>query len=297
MTRLQPSRSRGVVNSLTFDVEDWFHGFGLPSSAWRHYQPRLSVGLSRILDILDAHRVKATFFILGTLVAEWRSILGLIADAGHEIAAHGYWHTPIYRLSPADFARDLHRVLEALRPIADRPIKSYRAPFFSITRCSLWALPILAEAGIAHDSSIVPAHNPRYGIPHANRFPHLVSTHQSHTNLTEFPISTISVGNVNLPFSGGFYGRLLPYRLIRRAVRRLNAGGQPAIFYFHPWELDPDQPRIADGVPALYRFTHYYRLGCTAAKLNALLRDFPFGPLSGLPNPDTTMSYLPLSRR
>ena len=277
-----------VVNALTFDVEDWFHGFGLPPSTWPSYPPRLSVGLLRILDLLDAHQVQATFFILGALVTEWRSLLGLIADAGHEIAAHGYGHTPVYRLSPAAFADDLRQVLAALRSISDQPVRSYRAPFFSITKQSLWALPILADAGIAYDSSIVPAHNPRYGIPDAHRFPHLVSTRPR--PLMECPISTLAIGKVNLPFSGGFYARLLPYRLIRQAVRQHNAAGQPVIFYFHPWELDPDHPRITDGVPALYRFTHYHGLARTATRLEALLRDFSFGPLSDLPGPGTTVA-------
>ncbi|HUW15337.1 MAG TPA: DUF3473 domain-containing protein [Anaerolineae bacterium] len=272
------------INALTFDVEDWYHGFGLPPSTWSDCEPRLAIGLTRILELLDTHKVTATFFVLGGLVDPWRSLLGQVADAGHEIATHGYWHAPIYRLSPAGFADDLQRALAGLRTITDKPIRSYRAPFFSITRKSLWALPILAEAGITCDSSIVPAHNPRYGIPDAQRFPHLVSSGKSAAGqLLECPISTIALGKVNVPFGGGFYARLLPYRLIRAAVRRHNAAGQPAIFYFHPWELDPDHPRISDTVPTLYRLTHYYRLDRTAARLEALLGDFRFGPLSALP--------------
>jgi len=279
MAGLSP-RPTAPINTLTFDVEDWYHGFGLPPSTWSDCEPRLAIGMTRILDLLDAHKVTATFFVLGALVDQWQSLLGQVADAGHEIAAHGYWHTPIYRLSPAGFAHDLQRALDALRAITAEPIRSYRAPFFSITRKSLWALPILAEAGITYDSSIVPAHNPRYGIPDAQRFPHLVSSGKSAAGqLLECPISTVSLGAVNLPFGGGFYARLLPYRLIRSAVRRLNAAGQPAIFYFHPWELDPDHPRISDTVPALYRLTHYHRLERAAARLEALLGEFRFGPL------------------
>jgi polysaccharide deacetylase family protein (PEP-CTERM system associated) len=244
-----------------------------------------------ILDILDTHRVKATFFILGSLVAEYRSILGLIADAGHEIASHGYQHTPMYRLSPASFARDLHKALQAIRSIVRWQVKSYRAPFFSITNCNLWALPILVKAGIERDSSIVPTHNPRYGIPNANRFPHPVFIDYP-PRLSEYPVSTVSIGKVNLPFGGGFYTRLLPYRLIRSAVERLNASGQPSVFYFHPWEMDPDHPRVSHGLSTLYRFTHYYKLGCTAGKLQALLRDFSFGPLSSAPCPRTMVSHL-----
>jgi polysaccharide deacetylase family protein (PEP-CTERM system associated) len=280
-----------TLNALTFDVEDWYHGFDLRAPGSLRLEPRLSVGLTRVLDILDAHRVKATFFILGALVEAWQPLLGLVADAGHEIATHGFHHTPVYRLTPEGFTRDLRQALAALRAITDRPVLSYRAPFFSITAESLWALPILAEAGIAHDSSIVPAHNPRYGIPQAERFPHHVSVKHAGkhaaapgitTDLLEYPISTISIGGAALPFSGGFYARFLPYHLIGRATRQINALGQPVIFYFHPWEFDIEQPRVDNSVPWLYRFTHYYRLASTPCKLEALLKSFRFGPLSEL---------------
>lgn len=287
MTQLPSDSPPPVRNVLTFDVEDWYHGFGLSPSAQRALPRRLKTGLVRVLDILDTRDVKATFFVLGSLVAEWCTTLGLIADAGHEIAAHGYQHTPMYRMSPAAFARDLRRALMALRSLVSYPIRSYRAPFFSITRRNLWALPILVKAGITRDSSIIPAHNPRYGIPTAQRFPHPVFTDYP-PKLAEYPVSTLSFGRVNLPFGGGFYARLLPYRLIQSAVQQLNARGRPAIFYFHPWEFDPHHPRIKGGLPALYRFTHYYSLECTAEKLQALLRDFSFGPLSDQAGPAAT---------
>jgi polysaccharide deacetylase family protein (PEP-CTERM system associated) len=286
-----PEPRTPTLNALTFDVEDWFHGFDLHPSRWSCCEPRLSVGLNRVLDLLDAHRVKATFFVLGALVETWRPLLGRIVDAGHEIASHGYQHTPIYKLTPAGFTQDLHRALAALRTITDCPVASYRAPFFSITAESLWALPILAGAGIARDTSIVPAHNPRYGIPGANRFPHWIALNRAEerssrsggsTELAEYPISTLAISGVAVPFGGGFYARLLPYRLIRKALRQVNAQGQPAIFYFHPWEFDVDQPRVDNGASCLYRFTHYYRLASTQGKLEALLKEFQFGPLSDL---------------
>ncbi len=286
MNQSQRDNGTGIRNVLTFDVEDWFHGFGLSPAEQRHLPHRLQVGLLRILDILDAHQVRATFFILGSLADEYGSLLGSIADAGHEIATHGYQHTLVYHLSPADFAHDLYKALSAIHSIAGQPVKSYRAPFFPITNRNLWALPILVKAGITRNSSIVPAHNPRYGIPDADRFPYPVFTNYP-PKLAEYPVSTVPIGNVNLPFGGDFYARLLPYRLIRSAVERLNADGQPAVFYFHPWELDPDHPRISQELPALYRFTHYYKLGCTAGKLQALLRDFSFGPLAVAPCPRT----------
>lgn len=284
MTRSRCDAGHSIPNVLTFDVEDWFHGFAFSPSAQRTLPRRLDTGLRRVLDILETHGVRATFFVLGSLVDEWGSTLGQIVDAGHEIAAHGHQHTPMYRLSPSSFARDLREALLALRTIARRPIRSYRAPFFSITRRNLWALPILTKAGITRDSSIVPAHNPRYGIPSAQRFPHPVFTDYP-PKLSEYPISTIALGGVNLPFGGGFYARLLPYRVIRSAVRQINARGQPAVLYFHPWEFDPHHPRISEGLPALYRFTHYHNLHTTATKLRALLRDFAFGPLCARPEP------------
>jgi len=177
MTHSQDSsQGHSVCNGLTFDVEDWFHGFNLSPLEQSRLPHRLHIGLLRILEILEAAQVKATFFVLGSLVEEWRQALGLIVDAGHEIASHGYRHTPMYRLSPAGFFRDLQQALATLRVITDQPIRSYRAPYFSITRHNLWALPILVKAGVARDSSIVPAHNPRYGIPTTERFPHPVFT-------------------------------------------------------------------------------------------------------------------------
>jgi peptidoglycan/xylan/chitin deacetylase (PgdA/CDA1 family) len=139
MTQSQRDNGTDIRNVLTFDVEDWFHGFGLSSAEQRHLPRRLQVGLLRILDILDTHQVRATFFILGSLADEYGPLLGLIVDAGHEIATHGYQHTPVYHISPADFAHDLHKALSAIHSIAGQPVKSYRAPFFSITNRNLWA--------------------------------------------------------------------------------------------------------------------------------------------------------------
>jgi len=274
-----------VVNGLTVDVEDWFHGLGLPYAQTATLEPRLAIGLRRILDLLDAHRTKATFFILGMLVAEWRSLLGQIGDAGHEIAIHGFDHNPVYRLSPDDFAHDLKEALAAVRTITNQPLRGYRAPYFSITRRNLWALRTLTTMGFTYDASIVPAYNPRYGIPGACCFPHRfpLNDGQAPATIGEYPISTIGVGAMRLPFSGGFYARLLPYRLLRRAMAAVNSAGQPVIFYLHPWELDPDQPRLTVAIPPLYRLTHYYNLRSTAGKVETLLREFHFAPLRDLP--------------
>ncbi|MCE7987306.1 MAG: DUF3473 domain-containing protein [Caldilinea sp. CFX5] len=273
-----------VINALTVDVEDWFHGLGLPYAQMATLEPRLAIGLRRILDLLATHRTKATFFILGALVAEWRTLLGQIVDAGHELAIHGFYHKPVYRLSPDDFAHDLKEALAAVRTLTNQPLRGYRAPYFSITHRNLWALRTLTTMGFTYDASIVPAYNPRYGIPGACRFPHCfpLNDGQAPTTIWEYPISTIGVGALRLPFSGGFYARLLPYRLIRRAIKTMNAAGQPVIFYLHPWELDPEQPRLTAEIPPLYRMTHYYNLTSTSEKLEALLREFRFAPLAEL---------------
>lgn len=272
---------QAVTNLLTFDVEDWFHGLGFSPAEWSQFEPRLSVGLEQVLDLLALHGVRATFFVLGSLVEGWRPLLGRIVDEGHELATHSFHHIPLHQMNPSRFAQDLCRSLQTLHTLTAKPITSFRAPFFSLTRQTLWALPILAAAGIQCDSSVVPAHNPRYGIPDAPRFPHRWSLNGRGpmVDMLEYPISTLRMGKLNLPFAGGFYARLLPYRLIRRAVSALNRDGQPAVFYFHPWEFDPGQPRIPGKVSALYRFTHYYQLEGTAGKLQALLQDFRFGPL------------------
>lgn len=268
---------RGVANGLTIDVEDWYHGF-LPKNQWEQAESRLPIGLNRILDLLDKYQAKATFFVLGVVVEQWPTLLGQVVDAGHEIAAHGYDHTPVYNLSASEFQQDLGRTLALLHSITNEPICGYRAPFFSITEQSLWALSIMAECGLHYDASIVPAHNPRYGIPSSQRFPHLLSPPMlsSARRLREYPISTMKLGSANLPFSGGFYSRLLPYAVIARATRQLNRINQPAIFYLHPWELDPDHPRVSTERSRLYHMTHYYRLETMTAKLEKLLNEFRF---------------------
>jgi polysaccharide deacetylase family protein (PEP-CTERM system associated) len=201
-----------------------------------------------------------------------------IADAGHEVACHGYGHRLIYRQTQQAFAQDLDRALDAIgRALAGRSganVRGYRAPSFSITRDSLWALQMLRDRGFSYDSSVFPllAHD-RYGIPDARRF-----AHQLHNGLWEVPLSTVCVGGRNWPLAGGGYFRLYPYWLIRWGLNRISAEGQPAVLYFHPWEFDPGQPRI-DGLEAMKHLRHYLGLSRTASHLCRLLNENDFGPI------------------
>ncbi len=263
----------GIKNILTFDVEDWFHGFEIPMAKWPHYENRLTVGLNRILELLG--ETHATFFVLGKLAEEYPEIVQLLSH--HEIGTHGWSHTPVYRQTPARFRRELCHSIEVLRELSGKAILGHRAAFFSITQASLWALEILEEAGIRYDSSIFPVKNYRYGIPQAHRFPHQIGA------LWEFPPSTLVLGRVNVPFSGGFYARFWPYPLLKHAIQHLNKQGQPAIVYFHPWEFDRHHPRIRHESHWLAKTTHYHGLHRSESVLKALLHDFEWQPMRSSP--------------
>ena len=267
-----------ILNALTIDVEEHFqvHAFEsvIARSAWDRYPSRVVANTQRILRLLAEYNLHATFFILGWIADRYPELVSEIAAQGHEIATHGYWHELVYRQTPAEFATDLGQSVDAIvRACGLQPL-GYRAPGFSITKQSLWALDIMRDNTIKYDSSIFPlsAHD-RYGIRNANRL-----ANQVHGELWEFPVSTIRLGKQNWPVAGGGYFRLFPLWLTRRAIRHLNADGQPAIIYLHPWEFDPDQPRIPNA-PRLSRFRHYVNIDKTESRLRTLLSEFQFGPL------------------
>lgn len=269
-----------MLNALTFDVEDYFQVESfkgvVSSSDWDTYPSRVVENTRRILRILKEYQIQATFFILGWIADRHPALVGEIAAEGHEIATHGYWHQLIYRQTPEEFAVDLKKSLQALeRAIGTYPIIGYRAPTFSIIDSSLWALDILREHGIKYDSSIFPvtAHD-RYGISNAHRFANKLGA-----GLWEFPPSTIRLGKRNLPVAGGGYFRLFPLPVTRWAIRRINAEGQPAVIYLHPWEFDPEQPRMR-GASLLSRFRHYLNLERTESRLKRLLEEFQFGSMN-----------------
>lgn len=268
-----------ILNALTIDVEEHFqvHAFEkvVDRSTWDRYPSRVIANTRRILDLLAEYDVRATFFVLGWVADRYPDLVKEIATHGHEIATHGYWHELVYHQTPDEFAADLCQSLEAIERACDgmRPI-GYRAPSFSITAQSLWALDVLREHGITYDSSIFPlAAHDRYGINNANRFANKICS-----GLWEFPVSTIRLGNQNWPVAGGGYFRLFPLWITRQAVRRLNGQKHPAVVYLHPWEFDPDQPRIP-GAPLLSRFRHYVNIDKTEGRLQALLNEFEFASM------------------
>jgi polysaccharide deacetylase family protein (PEP-CTERM system associated) len=263
--------------ALTVDLEDWFHGLDLPPERWAGLESRAVASTMHLLDLLATHDASATFFVLGRIAETHPDLVARILDDGHEVGSHGYDHQFVYRQSPDGFARDLDASLEALRRAGAPNVVSYRAPYFSITRRSLWALDRLAAAGIVRDSSIMPAPNPRYGIASAPLAPHWIQT-GSGSPLLELPVSCLQVGPARLPFAGGFYLRFFPLALTRAAIRATVRQGRPVVLYVHPWELDPSQPRLH--LPARVAATRYHRLGCTTRKLTALLKAYRWSTLS-----------------
>lgn len=268
-----------MTNALSIDVEEHFqvHAFEtvIKRSAWESFPSRVVANTQRILRLLSEYNVKATFFILGWVADRHPELVQEIAAGGHEIATHGYWHEIIYRQTPKEFAADLRQSLDALqRALPNWQPTGYRAPAFSITRQSLWALDVLRDHNVLYDSSIFPlvVHD-RYGISDANRFASKTSA-----GLWEFPVSTIRLGKQNWPVAGGGYFRLWPLWITRQAIRHLGAQGHPAVIYLHPWEFDPDQPRVS-GAPLLSRFRHYVNLAKTESRLRTLLEEFRFAPM------------------
>lgn len=269
----------GNLNALTIDVEEHFqvHAFETVSarSEWDRFPSRVVTNTHRVLDLLDECGVYATFFVLGWVADRHPALVAEIVSRGHDIATHGYWHELVYRQTPSEFAADLCQSLEAIgRAAGGLQVTGYRAPTFSITEQSMWALPILRDHGIKYDSSIFPvAAHDSYGIRHAHRF-----ANKTYSGVWEFPVSTLRLGNQNWPVAGGGYFRLFPLTITRAAIRRLNAESQPAVVYLHPWEFDPGQPRMNDA-PLLSRFRHYVNLNRTESRLRALLQEFKFAPL------------------
>jgi polysaccharide deacetylase family protein (PEP-CTERM system associated) len=230
-----------------------------------------------VLELLAEHRVKGTFFVLTWNAERHPELVRRIADAGHEIASHGYRHRLIYEQTPAEFRDDLMRSKKILEDLVGQPVWGYRAPSFSLTAASLWALDTLLECGMRYDSSIFPVSDRLYGIPNAKRFPFDIRA-DGERELVEFPMSTARAAGRNWPLGGGAYLRLFPYPYMRWGIRRVNREGQPALVYVHPWELDPGQPRIkARGKRGVS--THYVNLHRTEGRLHRLLRDFAFAPV------------------
>jgi polysaccharide deacetylase family protein (PEP-CTERM system associated) len=264
-----------VINALTIDFEDWYQGLEIPPSGWDRFEDRIAFAGRKILGLLAEADVRATFFVLGHVAERHPELILEIASEGHELATHGYSHTLVYLLAPDDFRAEIERCVRFLEDLTGKRVLGHRAPFFSITRDSLWALDVLAECGIVYDSSIFPVTNYRYGIPTASRWPYRIDGESG--TLTEFPVSTWEIGGQRIPVAGGAYFRIYPYSVTRAAFRAINRLGREAVFYVHPWEVDPRHPRIS--LPRRISVLHYWNLGATEGRLRRLLRDFRFAPM------------------
>ncbi|WP_246167750.1 XrtA system polysaccharide deacetylase [Propionivibrio limicola] len=275
-------------NALTIDVEDYFQVSALapyiPREHWDSHDCRVERNVDRILLILDDHySTKATFFTLGWIAERYPHLVRRIVDCGHELASHGYGHQRASELSEPAFRDDIETAKKILEDVSGRQIKGYRAPSFSIGKGNLWAFDCLEGAGYRYSSSIYPIHHDHYGMPDAPRFAHRVRD-----GLLELPVTTARLFARNWPASGGGYFRLMPYPMSRWLLRRVNrVDGQPAIFYFHPWEIDDGQPRIP-GINAKTRFRHYLNLHRTEGRIRCLLDDFVWGRMDEifLANPE-----------
>lgn len=273
--QLQPTPTvrAGTVNALTVDVEDYFQVSALAPHIERHrwgsMECRVERNIDRLLGLFDTRGARATFFTLGWIAERYPAMVRRVVAAGHELASHGQSHLRASEQSRADFRADVEGARQQLEDIAGVAVRGYRAPSFSIGRGNLWAFDCLVEAGYAYSSSVYPVRHDHYGMPEAPRFAFRI-----HNGLLELPITTTRVLSRNLPAGGGGFFRLLPYRASRWAIERVNrVDRQPAIFYFHPWEIDPQQPRVS-GISAKTRFRHYLNLDRTEARLNRLLADF-----------------------
>ena len=272
-----------VVNAMTIDVEDYFHvsvfdGI-VPRHEWATLESRVCANTDRLLAIFDEAGVRSTFFVLGWVAERFPELVARIANQGHEIASHGYAHRLIYDQTPLAFRDDVRRAKALLEDAGGRRVFGYRAPSYSVTSQSLWALDVLLEEGYGYDSSIFPIRHDRYGIPLSGRAPYPIERKAG--TLMEVPGSTTQVGPMNLPVAGGGYFRILPYWWTRWGIDRVNRlERRPAIFYLHPWEIDPDQPRLKAGT--LSRFRHYRHLDETEGRLKQLLQDFRFDTMASL---------------
>ena len=267
-----------IINALTIDVEDYYQVAAffdvIKMADWHQHEHRVVQNTHRILELCDNENIQATFFVLGWVAEKFPELTREIASRGHEVASHGYSHQLIYEQTPDAFREETLRAKALLEDQIQAPVLGYRAASYSITNDSLWALDILAEAGFQYDSSIFPVRHDRYGIPDTPRHPYRLTTPNG-AELIEFPISTKKLINYQLPVAGGGYFRLFPYWLTRSALHSINQHEhKPFVFYLHPWEVDPDQPRIK--ASRLSRFRHYNNLKRCEQRLKQLLKQFPF---------------------
>lgn len=269
-----------IQHHFTVDVEEYFQVSALesrvPRSQWAVLESRIACSVERLLGILEDSAVHGTFFVLGWVAERAPELIRLIAASGHEVASHGWDHRRVTQQSPAEFRDSVERSRKLLEDVTGTPVSGFRAPSFSIVRGYEWALDILLEEGYTYDSSLFPIHRPGYGYPGVPRDPHWIQ--RPGGRLAEIPPATIHRLGVTLPAGGGAYFRLLPYGLVRGALREAERRQVPATFYIHPWELDPDQPRL--DVSLSTRIRHYGGLATTESRLRKLLNEFRFAPIA-----------------
>ena len=267
------------THCLSFDIEEHFQVSAFESPMrrrhWEQFESRVERNTLKILDLLARREVRATFFILGWVAERYPGLVRHIANNGHEVASHGYAHELVTAQTPAAFREDVRKAKRILEDLIGQVVHGYRAPSFSITRDTMWALPILAEEGYAYDSSIFPVLHDRYGVPDANPYSNQLPTEAG--LLWEIPPSTVKILGLRVPIAGGGYFRLFPYPLLRQLLKKIERTGRPLVMYLHPWELDPDQPRMQGSV--FSKFRHYVNLHKTENRLVSLMGDFRFAPI------------------
>lgn len=270
-----------MFNALTVDVEDYYMVSAFADIVrfedWHKYESRVEKNTYALLELLDAHNTKATFFVLGWIAENHRKMVSDIHEAGHEVASHGYNHRLIYDLSPEEFRQDVRTSKRILEAVTGSPVIGYRAASYSIMKKNLWALDILIEEGFRYDSSIFPIHHDRYGFPESERFLHVIK--RDNGSIVEFPPTTYRLFGQNIPVAGGGYLRLFPSGAVRKAIRSINnKEGKSAVLYLHPWEIDVNQPRLNGKWKS--RVRHYINLKSTLPKLKSFIAEFKFRPLS-----------------
>jgi polysaccharide deacetylase family protein (PEP-CTERM system associated) len=291
-------------NYLTIDVEDYFQVSAFESivsrASWESFPSRVEQNTHLILSLLEKNGVEATFFILGWIAQQHPELVKAISSKGHDIGCHSFNHKLVYNQTPEEFRDDTRQAKDIIEQITGKPVYGYRAPSFSITQKSLWALPILHDLGFSYDSSVFPIYHDRYGIPESPRYPFTwdlsgdsprIIRGRAHSDnaetgatLREYPISTSMILGKKIPVSGGGYFRLFPYWLTEMALKKINADeNKQFVFYLHPWELDPAQPRF-NTASALSKFRHYNNLDKTRNRFVRLLATFSFGPMHHQPD-------------
>jgi polysaccharide deacetylase family protein (PEP-CTERM system associated) len=266
-----------MINALSVDVEDWFQVTNfekvITRDQWDLCESRVVPNVQRILDIFSARDVRATFFILGWIAERHPDLVKAIRVRGHEVSSHGYAHAQIQHQTREEFHQDVSRAIRVLEDILGEKVIGYRAPSYSIVPRTMWAWELLADLGIRYDSSIFPIKHDRYGVAGLPRFPFTVELKDGR-ELVEFPLSSVKILGKNIPIAGGGYLRLYPYWFVKWAVKRINRQGHPVIFYLHPWEIDPYQPK--QDVSLFKRLRHYTNIAATENKIRALIQDFRF---------------------